>query len=199
MKIGIDIDDTTVITVNAMLKYADLFEKEISGVLPQSREDFGLIKSRYYLEALYGWDKPTKMNFFERYYENVLKECTILPDANKIINKLKEEGNTIHFITARLMSIPNCDTESITKECLNKYGVKYDSLNLHISDKLKFCKKNEIDLLIEDSYETCLELKENNIGSILMTTKMNSSIETMEIKRANSWNEVYEIIKRGNI
>ena len=37
MKIGIDIDDTTFITVKSMLKYADKFEAEISGK-PINRE-----------------------------------------------------------------------------------------------------------------------------------------------------------------
>ena len=31
MIIGIDIDDTTFLTVKSMLKYADIFEQEISG------------------------------------------------------------------------------------------------------------------------------------------------------------------------
>ena len=31
------------------------------------------------------------------------------------IQKLKEEGDTIHFITARLMNIEGCDTENITR------------------------------------------------------------------------------------
>lgn len=52
MKIGIDIDDTTFLTVKSMLKYADIFEEEISGV-PTNRDSFGLIKDRYYLKVLY--------------------------------------------------------------------------------------------------------------------------------------------------
>lgn len=35
-----------------MLKYADIFEEEISGV-PTNRDSFGLIKDRYYLKVLY--------------------------------------------------------------------------------------------------------------------------------------------------
>ena len=66
----------------------------------------------------------------------------------------------------------------------------YDSLNLHISAKLAFCKEHEIDVLIEDSYETCRELADNGIKSILMTTKMNS--EDKEIVRVNNWDEIYE-------
>ena len=195
MKIGIDIDDTTFLTVKSMLKYADKFEEEISGV-PINRDSFGMIKNRYYLKVLYGWNEKTKFDFFDKYYKNVLEECTMLPDANKIIRKLKEEGDTIHFVTARLMNIKNCDTEEITKKSLKDFDIPYDSLNLHISNKLKFFKENKIDLCIEDSYETCRELTDNDIKSILMTTKMNADIDTKEIVRVNNWNEIYDEIKK---
>ena len=195
MKIGIDIDDTTFLTVKSMLKYADKFEEEISGV-PTNRDSFGLIKNRYYLKALYGWDEKTKFDFFDKYYKNVLEECTMLPNANKTIRKLKDEGDTIHFVTARLMNIKNCDTEEITKKSLNDYSIPYDSLNLHVSDKLKFFKENKIDLCIEDSYETCRELTDIGIKSILMTTKMNADIDSKEIARVNNWNEIYDEVEK---
>ena len=195
MKIGIDLDDTTFITVKSMLKYADKFEEEISGVTT-NRDSFGLIKNRYYLKVLYGWDEKTKFDFFDKYYKNVLEECTIMPNADKTIKRLKEEGVTIHFITARLMNIKDCDTEAITKESLKKYNIPYDSLNLHISDKLSFCEKNEIDLLIEDSYETCRELTENGIKSFLMTTKMNADIDVQGIVRVNNWDDIYKEIEK---
>ena len=198
MKIGIDIDDTTFLTVKSMLKYADKFEEEISGI-PTNRDSFGLIKDRYYLKFLYGWDDKTKFNFFDKYYKNVLEECTMLPNANRVIKKLKEEGDTIHFVTARLMNIKNCNTEEITKKSLSEFDIPYDSLNLHISNKLKFFKENHIDLCIEDSYETCRELTDNGIKSILMTTKMNASIDSKEIVRANNWNEIYEKIEKYKI
>ena len=157
MKIGIDIDDTTFLTVKSMLKYADKFEEEISGV-PINRDSFGMIKNRYI--------------------------------------KLKDEGDTIHFVTARLMNIKNCDTEEITKKSLKNFGIPYDSLNLHVSDKLKFFKENKIDLCIEDSYETCRELTDNGIKSILMTTKMNTDINDKEIVRVNNWNEIYDEVEK---
>ncbi len=195
MKIGIDIDDTTFFTVKSMLKYGNIFEEEISGK-PIDRDNFGLIKNRYYLNALYGWDNETKFKFFDKYYKNVLEECIMLPDANTVIQKLKEEGNTIHFITARLMNIEGCDTENITRKSLEKYNIPYDSLNLHISDKLSFFKENKIDICIEDSFETCRQMTDNGIKSILMTTKMNCDVDNQEIVRVNNWNEIYEEIKK---
>ena len=195
MKIGIDIDDTTFFTMKSMLKYADIFEEEISGV-PTNRDNFGLIKNRYYLKELYGWDDETKYKFFNKYYKNVLEECTMLPDANKIIQKLKEDGDSIHFITARLMDVEGCNTEAITRKSLKDFNIPYDSLNLHISDKISFFKQNNIDLCIEDSYETCRQLTDIGIKSILMTTKMNSEIDSGEIPRVNNWQEIYEVIEK---
>jgi len=195
MKIGIDIDDTTFFTVKSMLKYGNIFEEEISGK-PIDRDNFGLIKNRYYLNALYGWDNETKFKFFDKYYKNVLEECVMLPDANTVIQKLKEEGDTIHFITARLMNIEGCDTESITRKSLEKNNIPYDSLNLHISDKLSFFKENKIDICIEDSFETCRQMTDNGIKSILMTTKMNCDVDNQEIVRVNNWNQIYEEIKK---
>lgn len=195
MKIGIDIDDTTFLTVKSMLKYADIFEEEISGV-PTNRDSFGLITNRYYLKVLYGWNDETKFAFFKKYYKDVLEECTMLPDANKVIQKLKEEGNTIHFITARLMNIEGCNTEKITRESLANFEIPYDSLDLHVSDKVTFFKENNIELCIEDSYETCRQLTDNGIKSILMTTKMNQQIDAGEITRVNNWDEIYKEINR---
>lgn len=189
MKIGIDIDDTTFLTVKTMLKYADRYEEEISGK-PMNRDSFGLIENRYYLKALYGWDEATKFAFFDKYYKNVLEECSMLPNANETIQKWKERGDIIYFITARLMNIKDCDTEAITKKSLEMYQIPYDSLNLHISDKLAFCQEHGIDVLIEDSYETCKELMENGMKSILMTTKMNQDIDAKGMIRVNNWKEI---------
>jgi len=194
MRIGIDIDDTTFLTVKSMLKYADIFEEEISGD-HINRDSLGLIKNRYYLKVLYGWDEKTKFDFFNKYYKKVLEECIMLPNANTIIQKLKEDGDTIHFITARLMNIKDCDTEQITRNSLDKFNIPYNTLNLHVSNKLTFCKEHEIDLCIEDSYETCKELTDNGIKAILMTTKMNSDIDAGEIVRVNNWDEIYNEVK----
>ena len=120
----------------------------------------------------------------------------MLPDANKVIQRLKANGDTIHFITARLMNIDGCDTESITRKSLEDFNIPYDSLDLHISDKLAFFKQQGIDLCIEDSYETCRQLTDNGIKSILMTTKMNSEINNKEIVRVNNWNEIYDEVEK---
>ena len=195
MKIGIDIDDTTVITVEAMIKYADKYNSEVLGRSGINGK-LGLIQNRYYLKALYGWTDEQKFQFFNMYYKNVLEECTLMPNADKVLKKLKEEENKIYFITARLNNIDNCNTEEITRKTLEKNNIIYDKLIINANDKLKVCKEEKVELIIEDSYETCKEFTENGIKSILMTTKMNKNIETGNITRVNSWEEIYEQIKK---
>lgn len=194
MIIGIDIDDTTVITVNSMIKYGDIYDIQILG-RKGTNGNLGLIKNRYYLEALYGWDEKTKFDFFDTYYKNVLEECIPMPNVAKIIKKLKNEGNEIYFITARLLNIKNCDTESITKRTLEDNNIPYDKLIINAKEKLNYCLENNIQIFIEDSYETCKQLEEHGIKTYLMTTKMNQNIDAGNIERVKSWDEVYKKIE----
>lgn len=189
MRLGIDIDDTAFITVEAMIKYGDIYDTEIVGG-KGTNGNLGLITNRYYLKALYGWDEKTKFEFFDTYYRNILEESYPMKDAVSVINNLKKMGNEIYFITARLQHIQNCDTENITKESLKNNNISYDKLIINASNKLKFCLENKIDIFIEDSFDTCKELEENGIKTFLMTTKMNKNIDSGTIERVHNWKEL---------
>lgn len=195
MRIGIDIDDTAVITVNSMLKYADQYNKEVLGK-DEIKNSLGLIKNRYYLKAIYGWNDKEKFDFFNMYYKNVLEECKPMDYVSKVCNQFKEDGNEIYFITARLNNIENCNTEEITKKTLQENNIPYDKLIINASDKIEAARKYNIDLFIEDSFETCSQLSEIGINNILMTTKMNEQIDEGKIIRVNNWNKVYEEYKK---
>ncbi len=197
MIIGIDIDDTTVVTVKSMVKYGDKYDTEVLG-RDAKKDNLGQIKDRYYMKALYGWTEEEKFAFFDMHYKDVLEECYPLPNAVEIINKLKDEGNEIIFITARLTNIKNCDTEAITKATLEKYNIPYDRLIMNVDNKLEFCKKYGVEVFIDDSFETCSSLHKEGITSYLMSTRMNRNIDTGKIERVFSWDEVYEKISNLN-
>ena len=192
MNIGIDIDDTTVSLVNSMIQYADIYDKEIGrcGINGQ----FGLIKNRYYLQALYGWDDETKEEFFNRYYKKVLEDCVVKECADSVINKLKKEEHSIYFITARITRIANCSTKEITENTLKNADINYDELIINCPNKLDICREKNIDIFIEDSFETCSELEKNGIKTYLMTTPMNEKINSGNIERVTCWKELDEKI-----
>lgn len=196
MNIGIDIDDTILFTAESMFKYADIYKNEITKT-QINKDCLGFIENGYYINSYYGWDQKTTISFFNKYYKKILNECTMLPEVDKIIRKIKSDGHSIHFVTARLMNIDGCDTENITKKSLEKYNIPYDSLNLQISDKTDYFKKNDINLCIEDNYEMCKKMNDNGIKSFLMTTKMNYKVNTKkDIIRVNNWNEIYREINK---
>ena len=89
MKIGIDIDDTTLNTVNEMIRYGDIFCHDVLKKT-DTKNSISDITNRFYLNSLYGWDDETKFNFFNLYYSQVLKDCTPKLDSPKIIRKLKK-------------------------------------------------------------------------------------------------------------
>ena len=138
--------------------------------------------------------KKTKFDFFDTFYKNVLEECIPMPNAPEVITKLKKDGNKISFVTARLLNIKNCNTEEITKKSLKDNNIPYDKLVINISDKLKYCKENGIEIFIEDSFDTCKQLEENGIKTFLMTTKMNQELNEGDIERVNNWDELYKKI-----
>lgn len=197
MKIGIDIDDTTLNTVNEMIRYGDIFCHDVLKKT-DTKNSISDITNRFYLNSLYGWDDETKFNFFNLYYSQVLKDCTPNLDSPKIIRKLKEEGNKIYFISARLTNIPNCPTENITIDTFKKYNIPYDKIIIAAYDKLNYCLENEIEIFIDDSLEVLESLSSHKIKCYLMTTPMNQSIiVSKDIKRVSNWEEIYNDLKEN--
>lgn len=197
MKIGIDIDDTTLNTVNEMIKYGDIFCHDVLKN-KNTKNSISDITNRFYLNSLYGWDDETKFKFFNLYYSQVLEDCQPKQDSPKIIRKLKEEGNKIYFISARLTNIPNCQTENITIDTFKKYDIPYDKIIIAAYDKLKYCLENQIEVFVDDSYEVLESLSNNGIKCYLITTPMNKSvIVSKEIKRVYNWEEIYNDLKEN--
>lgn len=195
MKIGIDIDDTTVITVKSMIKYGNIFNEEVLK-RPPVHFNFGEIKDRYYMNALFGWTEETKFEFFDMYYKNVLEDCEPLPDASKVITKLKEEGNEIIFISSRITSIKGCNAEQITIDSFNKNGIPFDKVIIGAYDKLDYCLEHNIEVFVDDSLEVLQELSKHGIKCYLMTSPINSKLDTGEVKRVHNWDEIYNDLKR---
>ena len=194
MKIGIDIDDTTVITIDSMIKYGKKYSEEVLKQGPV-KLNLGTIKDRFYMNALFGWSEETKFDFFNMYYKNVLEDVKPLPSSPEIITKLKEEGNEIYFISARITTIEGCNAEEISKSTMQKYNIPYNKIIIGAYDKLDYCLNNNIEVFIDDSLEVLQELSKHGIKGYLMTSPVNKELDTKNIKRVHSWEEIYDDLK----
>lgn len=190
MKIGIDIDDTTLETLSSMIKYGSIYNEQVLK-RPPVTFNLGEIKDRYYMNALFGWTEETKFDFFNMYYKNVLEDCSAKANSEIIIPKLKEEGNKIYFISARITSIPGCNAEQISIDSFNKNKIPYDKIIIGAYDKLQYCLEHGIEVFVDDSLEVLQELSKHGIRCYLMTSPINSKLDTGNIKRVTTWDEIY--------
>ncbi len=176
MRIGIDIDDTITNTSLKMLEYMDKLGIEQNG------DDY----CNYTVEDL---DKYKDL--LRKYIEPVLSTCTLKRDCVKVINKLKEMGNSIYIITARSNRYSD-NIYDITKKYLEDYKISYDELFFGYEDKKDICIEQKIDYMIDDNIDVYNSLVGTNTKPILFGKEATKSYDCI---RVNNWDEILDLIK----
>lgn len=195
MNIGIDIDDTISETFETLLPYAQKYTIEELGkeAKVDLNQDF---LNHFYIERMFNWNKEEAMNFWIRYYEEILRQVNIKKFASDVINKLKDNGNKIYLITAR-WAMENNNVEEITKRWLENNKVVYDKMFLGANDKVNLIKDNKIDIFIDDSYQNCKDVSEKTDAKVyMMNSRVNENFKIENVKRVYSWCELEHLISK---
>ena len=186
MKIGIDLDDVVVDTSKYAYRYLlPLFRgnKEIMDNL----KDFAR-------------GKLTNDNMFKvanKYAPKVWKKAKLKPDALEVLNRLKESGHELIYITARNNNI-NPEAETITYRYFNKHGLPYDKIIFGTYNKRKTCLDEKVDVFIDDSVDTCNDLdKHTSITVYLFDSIVNRKLPS-NVQRVKSWYELETKINSVN-
>lgn len=190
MKIGIDIDiDGVILDYERILKtYGDLYD------FIELKKDGIVNRNEHYLRNRYNWTEEERMDFVNRYFLELSKITPLVPGAKTIINMLKKEGNELIIISARggmIEEMKDVALEKFEEENLtfNKYYWKQE-------DKLEVAKRENIDVMIDDSYDVCKKLSSNGIRTIYFRDKEMKLLEQNEyLKEVSNWGEIYRYIK----
>ena len=114
--------------------------------------------------------------------------------GGEVIDKLKENGFEIYIITARFLTDKNTiegeKMRNIVKNWLKQNNIHYDKIIFSPEDKLEICKKNNIDIMIEDKVENINNISKE-IPVICFNASYNKSCTSYNIYRAYSWYDVY--------
>lgn len=191
MNIGIDIDDTISNTYETLLPYLENYIKNIL------KKDFYNQESKidyYRLQDRYGITKEEENQFWIDNYVEIMEKVVPKKSSVEIIKKIKDKGNKIFLITARLEN-PLVDIIELTEKWLRKYNIEYDKLIINSHNKLEIAKKENIDIFIDDSVRNCEMLANGNIKTYMLLTKNNEFYENEKIIKVNSWDEFYNDIK----
>jgi len=180
VRIGIDIDDTICCSIENMLPYIC--------------EYYGL---DYYKEKekKLGYDEYHKLPNYEKFanltYEQVMLDAKLKKNANYYINKLSELGHEIIFITAR-SSFGFDDAYGISKEYLDMFNIHYDKLIVGAKEKGIVCKKENIDIFIDDNLKNCYNVKKEKIKVFLFHNEFNN--DDKKLDRVMDWEDIYNRI-----
>lgn len=195
MNIGIDIDDTIANSFEEIFADSQKFDIEVAnndGTVYQ----LGNIQDHNYIETMYNWSEEQCEAFWTQYFTKVVTQAKPRTYAPEVVQKLKQEGNSIYIITSRYEDELYPTVIKDTKEWFDKNKIPYDKLVINAQDKAKACKEHNIDIFIDDSIAHCKSIEKVGIKTFLYTTMMNESVETNGLTRVYSWPQIYQNVRK---
>ena len=185
MKIGIDIDNVISNFNDELLKEYLKHDKELRNT--------GIINEDVFIRyGMFDWTEKEESEFYKNNIERIAKKLQPLNRATETIKKLKEDGNEIIIISGRNNGEYN-NPYKLTEEWLAKYNIVYDKLILtnayNKEEKANVCKENNIDIMIEDSTQTAINIEKVGTKVLFMNTRYNKNNENLE--KVSNWKEIY--------
>ena len=180
MRIGIDIDDTIAESWKCLKPiYEEVFNIKIDDTsLPYYHALKDIMSFEEFAETM-------------KQYETSKHDIPLKPNVKFILDKLKEDGHTIIFITTRGKTFT--DPYGMTKEYLDRNLIPYDKIIVDSYDKSIPCQEEKIDLFIDDSPKHCKEVADIGIDVLMMETTYNKTYQ--EFLHMKDWNQIYEYIQ----
>lgn len=190
MKIGIDIDNVISNFNDELLKEYLKHDKELRNT--------GIINEDVFIRyGMFDWTEKEETEFYKNNIERIAIKLKPIHRATETIKKLKEDGNEIIIISGRNNGEYN-NPYKLTEEWLAKYNIVYDKLILtnayNKEEKANVCKENNIDIMIEDSTQTAVNIEKIGTNVLFMNTRYNKNNENFE--KVSNWKEIYSKISK---
>ena len=180
MRIGIDIDDTLTNTIEMQEEYWKEYHNnnpnpDYTDEIPRNINTFGY----KYIEDY--WDLYREKLFYPDFKK----------DASKYMNLLKEDGYELCIVTSR----PDHKYKDLHKR-LEKWfkdnNIPVDIIYTNIKNKGHYCKQRNIDILIDNDIAQITEANKYHVKTIMF-----NNLKDYDGIKTTSWQEVYDIIKKG--
>lgn len=190
MKIGIDLDGVVIDSETTFRTYGEIFDIDtVKGRNLVNREE---PKS----PTRYGWTEKQHKEFIEKYLLIAAKQSNLMSGFIPVYNLLKEQGHEFVVITARGGWIKEMKDDAI--RVLKENNVEFDKYYWHIEDKLETCKKENVDIMIDDDWRIAQKLADNQVKTLYFRdTNLKKLQENDYIKEVNNWGDIYRYIKEG--
>ena len=191
MKIGIDLDGVVIDAETTFRTYEEIFDLDIlkgNNLINREEPKF---------QTRYNWNEEQEKECIEKYFLKVSKESNLMSGFVGVYNLLKNQGHEFIVITARGGFVKELKDDAI--RLLKKNNIKFDKYYWKINNKLEICKKENVDIMIDDDWRIIKNLSDNSIRTLYFRdTNLKKLEENEYIKEVNNWGDIYRYIKTIN-
>lgn len=190
MKIGIDLDGVVIDSETTFRTYEEIFDVD-------TLKGNNLVnKEEPKFQARYDWSEEAEKEFIEKYFLTISKESNLMSGFIAVYNLLRKDHEFV-VITARGGLVKEMKDDAI--RLLNENKIEFDKYYWNVEDKLEICKKENIDIMIDDDWRIIQRLAENKIKTLYFRdTNLVELQENDYIKEVNNWGDIYRNIKNQN-
>lgn len=190
MKIGIDIDGVILDYERVLRTYGELYD-----CIELKKE--GIInRNEHYLRNRYNWTEEERMNFVNKYFIKLSKQTELLPGAKDVITMLQNQGHEFIIISARGGMVK--EMKQVAEEKFKQESLSFAKYYWEQDNKLEIAQKEKIDYMIDDNYDICKNLSENQIRTIYFRDKEMKKLEqNHNLIEVSNWGEIYRILKKA--
>lgn len=190
MKIGIDLDGVVFDTETLWATLAEIYDCKELGRNSIVRKGEPRVQEKY------NWTENELNNYFDRYID--IKDFNIIPGAKEVIKLLRDEGNELIVITARGSFGNLSKNQIIAQNKLKSENLKFDKFYWNQKEKLRVCKDEKIDIMIDDNYHICETLCKNNIKTLYFRAiGRKEALQNNNIIEVYTWGEIYRYINEN--
>ena len=188
MRIGIDLDGVVFDSEKEFRVYSEIFD--MIDLKQNSKTDNRKLK----FQDRFQWSEKQTKDFLKKYHKQIIEESNFIPGVKRILKLLKEDGHSLILITAR--GGLNKDMIRITEERLKENEMYiFDKYYWATENKEEVCKKENIDIMIDDFCKNCESIANSKIKTIYLKDAPSYDLEENKyIKVLYNWGEIYRYI-----
>lgn len=188
MKIGIDLDGVVIDSETTFRTYEEIFD------INTLRGNNLINREEPKFQQRYNWTNEQEKEFINKYFLQVSRESNLMSGFVGVYNLLKNSENEFIVITARGGFLKEMKDDAI--RLLEENNIKFDKYYWKVQDKLEICKKENIDIMIDDDWRIIKNLADNNVKTLYFRdTNLKKLEENEYIKEVNNWGDVYRYFK----
>ena len=188
MKIGVDLDGVIFDSEKEYRVYSELYD------IIELKQNNKVNNQEIKFQDRFKWNKNEIEEFLRKYHKKIILESNFMPGAKKVLELLKKDGHSLILITAR--GTLNKEMIKISENILKKNRMDiFEKYYWATENKDEVCEKENINIMIDDSYKKCKSVANKNIKTIYLKDAPSYNLdENKYIKVLYNWGEIYRYI-----